>query len=667
MHTKRLLLMAAAVNLVLAAAACAADEAILDFAGDVTVAPDGELTVTETIRVRAQGHVIKRGIYRDFPTEYVGRWGLRHTVSFKVVGVTRDGKTEPWRLESTSEGVRVYIGHKAVLLPHGEHTYVLTYGTGRQLGFFDDHDELYWNVTGNYWSLPIEQASAVVHLPAGVPERDVRVEAYTGPVGTRGRDYAADVAGSAATFRTTRRLDPGDGLTVVVGWPKGLVAEPTPESRRRQLIRDNLVIPVGTVGVLVVGLYFLVAWWRVGRDPPRGLVVPQTEAPRGVSPAAARYLWRMKFDHQCFAAALLDMAVKGYLAIEQANDTYRLVRDESSADGNVLSEDESAAAAKLLRSRKDRADVTLSSENHSRISKALTAQKEALSESYGGLFRLNRPAFFVGLGLSAAAVIAAALASVLGADLSRLPPVAFLSFWLSGWSVGVFFLVWQVVRNWRDVVRARRIGGKAVKLPGAVFISLFAIPFVGAEVVVLVMLAAMTSLWVVPLAVVLGALCLVFVHLLKAPTPEGRTLLDHLEGYRLYLAQADPGRLAAAEAPARTPEVFECHLPYAVALDVEYRWTAAFDDVLRAAAQPETEDEEPPERPLWYQPVWYRGAGDGLAIGDFSSSIGSSLAGAVSSSASPPGSSSGFSGGGGGGGGGGSSGGGGGGGGGGGW
>ncbi len=111
------------------------------------------MLVTETISVHAEGVEIKRGIYRDFPTIYRGSWGQKKHVLFDVVSCGSDGKPEPWHSENRENGLRLYFGEEDVILPSGDYTYTLQYQT-RQLGFFKDFDELYWNVTGNGWPFP---------------------------------------------------------------------------------------------------------------------------------------------------------------------------------------------------------------------------------------------------------------------------------------------------------------------------------------------------------------------------------------------------------------------------------------------------------------------------------------------------------------------------------
>ena len=168
-----------------AAGSAWADERILDFRSDIVVAPDASMDVTEAIRVRGEGDRIRHGIYRDFPTDYHDRGGNRVHVDFEPIGLTRDGRDEPFHTERQSNGVRVYFGASDTVLSPGEYAYELHYRTTRQLGFFADHDELYWNVTGNGWAFPIDAASAAIALPGSIDVADLRVEGYTGAQGSK--------------------------------------------------------------------------------------------------------------------------------------------------------------------------------------------------------------------------------------------------------------------------------------------------------------------------------------------------------------------------------------------------------------------------------------------------------------------------------------------------
>jgi hypothetical protein len=162
----RALLLALALLLAAAGEALAA-ERITSFTSEVTIGADSALTVKETIALVSEGNEIKRGINRDFPTEYRDRKGLAFVVGFEVIGVKRDGRDEPYTVLSIANGKRIRIGSADVFLDNGPHAYEIAYRTTRQLGYFEGYDELYWNVTGNSWTFPIEKAQAVIQLPPG--------------------------------------------------------------------------------------------------------------------------------------------------------------------------------------------------------------------------------------------------------------------------------------------------------------------------------------------------------------------------------------------------------------------------------------------------------------------------------------------------------------------
>ena len=317
---------ALAFFLLVAALPAAAQERVIDFHSDIRIARDGTLTVTERIDVQAEGREIKHGILRDFPTDYRGSGGVRSTVPFEVVSVRRDDRAEHWQQLRLPTGVRVRIGDAAVMLPHGRHVYEITYRTSRQLGFFRDHDELYWNVNGNGWTFAMDNISAEVTLPAAVPAEKLQLEAYTGPQGARGRDYEAEARDGGASFHTTRGFGAYQGLTIVVAFPRGIVEVPGSLKRLGWWIGDNKGGAAG-IGALVVLVAFL--WWRwnlVGRDPRAGPAFPRYVAPPGLGPAGVRFVDRMAYDAKCLAAGLVGLGARGFLKIREAGDGYLVER-----------------------------------------------------------------------------------------------------------------------------------------------------------------------------------------------------------------------------------------------------------------------------------------------------------------------------------------------------
>ena len=205
-----------------------ADERILEFRSEIAIQPDGGLVVTEILRVRSEGKQIQRGIYRDFPTRYRDRFGNFVNVEFSPLSVTRNGAPERWHSRDRDNGVRLYAGSKDSPLEPGIHVYQLTYLTNRQLGYFENHDELYFNVVGTGWAFPIDSAVALVTPPFAVDAGLLSLHSYTGHSGSKESNATAEVLNDGRIrFEATRALQPGEAMTIAVGWPKGLVQEPS--------------------------------------------------------------------------------------------------------------------------------------------------------------------------------------------------------------------------------------------------------------------------------------------------------------------------------------------------------------------------------------------------------------------------------------------------------
>ncbi len=602
----------------------APSEYIRSFRSHIEVRADGTLAVTETISAVSAGSQIRHGIYRDFPTRYRDPYGRSATVSFSVRAVLRDGNPESYHTEALSNGIRVYFGSSNTLLQPGEYTYTFRYETGRQLGFFADFDELYWNVTGTGWAFPIAEASCSVTLPGTAAVRLREADAYTGPAGARGKDFRLEKDGRGAIrFMTTRRLDPGEGLTIVVNWPKGYVREPSVQEKLLAALFANAGIAIGILGLLLALGYYASAWASVGRDPQKGVIVPLFAAPDNLSPAAMRYLTRMGYDDRAFAALLVSMAVKRCIKIEEKDGSFTLV--QTAGEESSLAPEERVAADNLFPG-KTGGVLTLGQLQHACISKTIGAVKKSLKVSQEKkYFVLNRAFFLKGLGISAVTLAA----SVFFSARERLPAALFITVWLTFWSLGVFALLSVVANAWRSAF-------SGAGLTAAFGRSLFALPFLAGELMGIAFLAWATTPLFMVLFVAHIVLAAVFYHLLKAPTLLGRKILDRIEGFRMYLSVAEKDELRYAGAPGKTKELFERYLPFALALGVEQQWAERFSAVLaEAAARGEVE------------PVWYASSlGRPFHYHSFASSLGNELSASVTSSSYAPGTHSGGGGGG---------------------
>ena len=298
-------------------AECRANERVLDFQGRVECLEDASIKVEERISVLSEGQEIRHGIYRDI---LLRNWEGRPS-RIEILGARLDGNPVALRGEVITQGKRIYLGDPDRELPPGIHLFSLSYRMSGQVANLRDRDEIYWNVTGNDWTFPIERASCLVLPPGGInPGGNLHVAAYTGPRGSRGTDVGHEVSDKGILFTTTRPLEPGEGLTVAVGWPKGLVFFPPSSSRNTGWITF-------AAGMGLVLLYYLSAWFLSGRDAPKEIVTPLFEPPEKMTPAEARRIYRMALDMGAFPAELVDLAVKGVLRIEERDGDFFLSMD----------------------------------------------------------------------------------------------------------------------------------------------------------------------------------------------------------------------------------------------------------------------------------------------------------------------------------------------------
>ena len=624
--------------LVLGAAPAHAQEVIRNFHADYAIQRDGSMIVTETIRVRAEGREIRRGIFRTLPTRYEDRLGARVNVGFTFLDAVRDGAAETADVSRQSNGVRIRLGDASTFLSTGEHSYRLRYRIERAVGRFDEYDELYWNVTGNDTRFPIERASATVRLPR--PGGFTRTAVYTGRAGTRGKDAQVTEQGDTSIrFATTRRLGPNEGLTIAAAFPKGVIVPLGAGERLERKVAD-FAPPIGALlGFLMIAGYYYYAWARVGRDPRAGTVVPLFSPPEDLSPAAIRYLTRQQMDNRGFTAALVDSAIKGHVRLEEGKGGLlskaktTVHRLHVASDVRPLDPGEQAMLAALALPGQS---VEMDQKEH----KKFRAARRALTEPYeqrfvGSAFHRNLGWAFAGFLFVIAGTWLAAAAVVWAEDLASSSQLL-LS--VAGVTVGALFFMGRPEQG--ELLRWPIIG---IAIIAGVAGFLLGLPFIP---------LAFGSGNPVPVLVPLvggGLLALSGFFWMDAPTLKGRAMLDRIAGFRQYLSTTEQERFDRMQPPREQLKLFERYLPYAIALGVENRWAERFEGALAAAArEPDTDR----DAFLWYsgsRNIWSNPTG-------FANAVGSSMASAISSASTAPGSSSGsggggFSGGGGGGGG----------------
>ncbi len=607
------------------------DEKILYFSTDITVNTDSSIDVTENISVNANQDKIVHGIVRKLPTSYADSYNVWHHTAYKINKILLNNQASDYHTQYANNQFEIFIGSRNVNLTPGIYTYTIEYHVNDAINFLKDADELYWNITGNDWTFPISKVDATIHLPAGA---DINhYFGYTGYKGEKGKDYIArEEAKNEISFSTTTQLQTGQGLTVAVAWPKGIVQQPT---MLQEFTEQQGQTPYWLSLILLIQLlYFLTMWTKHGHALHKRTVIPLFTPPDNISPAAASYLKHMGFWNSAYTAAIVSLATKGFLAIENNNGTYNLVKKGN--DTSRLSEEEKALAVALFAYTPM---VTVSQANYSIFNQAQGALKKSLKSQFlNKLFVTNTNWFLFGILLTA---VSYGLAIYLAIN----PLAAVFSLvWITIWSLGCAALLVTVYAAISQVFRIPSIG----TIFKAIFMILFSLPFLFGEVIGLIMVEQALSILILPFLFFSVILDFVFYFLLKAYTPAGLAVIDQIEGFKLFIGTTERYRINQMNPPNQTPETFESFMPYAIALGVEYEWGQNFNNLLSSAGQ----------QSQTYQPVWYTGSTPwaGASAAAFTTALvaglGSSLSSvSASSSASGGGGSSGGGGGGGGGGG----------------
>jgi len=481
---------------------------LIDFAVELQVLASGDLLVTETIRPRFEG--TWNGLERQIPIDYRTPNGFNYRLLLDEVSAT-DEHGNPLKLDSNRErqyrNMRIWVPGAT----DATKTLVLKYRIRNGLRFFAEHDELYWNVTGDEWDVPIESASARIILPPSVT--GVKASAFTGPYGSVGQDADVEIGGPIVTMSARRPLGFREGLTAVVGWDKGFVQEPNALDQTGWFLRGNW--PLGLPVIVFVLLYS--RWSRHGRDPKSRPITVAYEPPDHMTPAEAGTLVDHTTDIRDITATLVDLAVRGFLRIEEqqesqmfglwTNKEYVIHRLRASSEETGLKPHEGRLLIALFA---DGASSVRMSDLENRFYRSLPDIHDAVFHALQDR-RCYR---------------------------SR-PDKVKQAYWTAGLLV----------------MLAGAGGGIAL----AQHLGMQELPFV--------------------LSALLSGLCVLgFGRIMPARTIHGTRTLEKVLGFEEFLTRVEADRFARV---IRTPELFEKFLPYAMALGVEQNWVRAFETIVK--------------------------------------------------------------------------------------
>jgi hypothetical protein len=492
---------------VLAASASARQLKIQKFSAEIFVQPDAALDVTETIEANFIG--VWHGLYRSIPIEYVTPQGFNYTLFVKLEGAT-DAAGRPLKVESSRE--RHYLKWKIYIddATDAVRTITLHYRVTNGLKFFEDHDELYWNVTGDEWDVPLENVSAQILLPSGVT--GIRASDFTGSYGSRAQNAEATTSDNRVDVTMLQPLSFHQGLTAVVGWDKGFVTEPGTSEKISQFLASNYPI----FFPIPVFLFMFWLWNSRGRDPRVGPVAVQYAPPDGMTPAEAGTLVDENAAMRDITATIVDLAVRGYLVIEE--------KEKSQLMG-------------------------------------LVSNKEYV-------FHLKKnPKEWAGLKSHELVLLAGIFSNGLLADvkLSSLQNEFYTR--LPGIKNSIFDALMQrgYFQHRPDYVRSAYVGGGIAM--GAVLVAMG------------ISLSQRTGMATAPFliaAILSGAIIAGFGWFMPARTAEGAKALAGVLGFEDFLSHVEADHM---DRMSQTPETFEKFLPFAMALGVEKKWVGAFQNI----------------------------------------------------------------------------------------
>lgn len=284
-------------------------EIIRDFNSQIKINSDSSILVTETIKYDF-GSLEKHGIFRDIPIRYKTSSGNK-SINLELQNITIDGQKENYEISKNGSSESIKIG-KAESVITGEHTYVISYIVKGSINYFENLDELYWNVTGNGWPVVIENTSVSIEMPS-LDKKEVDISCYEGILGSNEK-CMTEIKDNLFTVKATRSLQPSEGLSFAIDFPKGIVHQPTKIENILNLVKDNLI----SLLPIIVFLIMFFVWNKYGKDPKSYLtIIAQYEPPKGMKPTLVGSLVDGKPDFRDITAGLIYLAEQGFIKIKR--------------------------------------------------------------------------------------------------------------------------------------------------------------------------------------------------------------------------------------------------------------------------------------------------------------------------------------------------------------
>jgi uncharacterized membrane protein len=540
------------------------NERILDFQNNTFINNDGSIDILENIVVYANQAQIKHGIVRWLPIDYVDSYGISHHTNYEINKVQINGENVAFTEDFSNQALHIRIGDKDRDLTPGVYTFTLQYHIINAVTFLNDADELYWNITGNHWDFPIDKVTATIQLPQGAIL--LKQAAYTGLVGQIQQKFTSHLNNNQIIYKTTSVLQSGEGLTIAVAWPKGIVKLPTTIEKIKSGFQETSTLFLFAL-LLFIFMYYMLIWSWVNPDTSRRTIVPLFEPPLSLPPAAVRYIYKQCYDVKVFTAEMVSAATKGFVTIIKKDNVVTLTKTEM--DLTQLPEYESIVFQRLF-SKKNEIKLDPNSAN------SIQAAEQALATGLINEFKnkyfikttryhilpwfLTLIAFFIAsYRTNNIYAVGVFVGSILFYYAFQFIPQIFARFSIFTTKSKMFFEVTRII-----VV--------------LIFSMIFLVPAIG-----YFFQLEVNMMMVLIFFFCIGLLNMIFYYVLKAPNSAGRKVLNQIEGFKLFIKTAERYRLNQLYPADKVITSFEQFLPYAIALDVETEWAQQFTKLLTNA------------------------------------------------------------------------------------
>lgn len=356
-------------------------ERIKQFHADILIKENGNIIVTETIKIYAAEQQIDHGIFRELPMKNYSSKVSRNNF-YTILNVIKDGQKEPYHTDVDSEKLSIYIGDKDLSLSEGTYTYKLTYEVEAQIHSYNDFDEVYWNVTGNYWQFDIENVSARVILPKGAST--LQTHCYTGILGSKASECISKTIGNSVYF-TSKNLKKEEGFTVAVGFPKGIVHQPyfSPHYKIEEFVSVEKLL-LGLLAISICFVFYYFSWKTYGKDP---LISNESNSfidlKERYSATSLQYIKDRSLGSKTLLVTIISLSIKGALEItgnglQTWKDGFEYYLVKGTKPANLSKEEDDALEALF----KENTTFAINSKSHTIFSEAETALEKSLKVQY---------------------------------------------------------------------------------------------------------------------------------------------------------------------------------------------------------------------------------------------------------------------------------------------